>query len=359
MKKKTENNGVFHVGLVFAVSLAVGVILLAAFLHLVGFRRIIVTIQSVDIRLVFLAFLLDMTGLVLYGACWYVLLRSAGLKIRFLSCISIALAGIFTCYITPSGFFMDASRVLLASKESDISIGDGAATVILHKIIFILGFVTYGLLAMAMLFASYGLSQALAVNVLGLIAVVAAGIVGLTLIIVKGEKLRDVAPGLYEGIRSKLERICCKYLPKAVSSIGGVAKDFRSTFRKLVRNPMAMLVSYALALAYWATSVMILYVVFLALGYHVSIWAIMLTISIGDFIQMTPIAIPGMLGVLEVVTTTVLVMFGVPLSVAASATLLGRIATFWFDIPVTGAAASYYGVKYVASLAMSMSRPSK
>ena len=359
MKKKTENRGVFHVGLVFAVSLGVGIILLAAFLHLVGFRRIIDTIRNVDMRLMFLAFLLDMAGLVLYGACWHVLLRSAGLKIRFLSSISIALAGIFTCYITPSGFFMDASRVLLASKESDISIGDGAATVILHKIMFILGFVTYGLLAITMLFASYGLPHSLAVNVLGLIAVVTAGIVGLALLIIKGEKLRELTPGLYEKIQSRLRKIGNKYFPKALSSIGGLTNDFRSTFRKLVRNPRAMLASYALALTYWATSVMIFYVVFLALGYRISIWAIMLTISIGDFIQMTPIAIPGMLGVLEVVTTTVLVMFGVPLNVAASATLLGRIATFWFDIPVTGAAASYYGAKYVAALATSMSRSSK
>lgn len=307
----------------------------------------------------FLAFLLDMTGLVLYGSCWYVLIRSAGLKIRFLSCISIALAGIFTCYITPSGFFMDASRVLLASKESDISIGDGAATVILHKIVFILGFVTYGLLAMTMLFASYGLSHYLAVNVLGLIAVVTAGVVGLALVIVRGEKLRELMPGLYEGVQSRLQKMFSKYLPKAISSIGGVTRDFRSTFRRLVRDPKAMLASYALSMAYWATSVMILYVVFLALGYHVSIWAIMLAISIGDFIQMTPIAIPGMLGVLEVVITTVLVMFGIPLSVAASATLLGRVATFWFDIPVTGVAASYYGVKYVTSLAMGLSRSPK
>jgi uncharacterized membrane protein YbhN (UPF0104 family) len=81
----------------------------------------------------------------------------------------------------------------------------------------------------------------------------------------------------------------------------------------------------------------------------------MLTITVGDFIQMVPIAIPGMVGVLEVVTTAVLVMFGVPLSTAATATLLARISTFWFDIPITGAAASYYGAKYVLGLASSLS----
>jgi len=357
--RSVKENSSFQIGLIFAGSLAVGIILLAAFLYLVGFEQIIDTIRSVDIRLMFLAFILDMLGLALYGSCWYVLLRSAGLNIRFRTCISIALAGIFTCYITPSGFFMDVSRVLLASKESDIRIGDGAATVFLHKIMFTLGFVTFGLLAMAMLFLTYGLSHSLAINLLAVTALVAIGTIGIALLIVKADRLRHHMPSLIEGFKSILHKVGGKYYPTVLTSIGGLTNDFRGTFVKLLKSPKAILASYALALSYWTTSVLILYVVFLALGHSVSIWAIMLTISIGDFIQMTPIAIPGMLGVIEVVTTTVLVMFGVPLSVAASATILARIATFWFDLPITGAAASYYGAKYVIGLASNISRSYK
>ena len=356
MSKGMRGNSSVRVGIVFATSLAVGIILLAAFLYLVGLGQIMETIRAVNIRIMFLAFLLDMVGLVLYGSCWYVLLRSAGLNIRFRTSILIALAGIFTCYITPSGFFMDASRVLLASKESDIRIGDGAATVILHKIMFTLGFVTFGLLAMGMLLVSQGLSLSLAMNLLGVATLVVIGIIGIALLIAKADRLGHHTPSLVEGFRYLLGRICGKHYPKILSSVSGLTNDFRGTFMKLLRSPKAILMSYTLALGYWTTSVLILYLVFLALGYNTSIWVIMLTISIGDFIQMTPIAIPGMLGVIEVVTTTVLVMFGVPLSVAASATLLARIATFWFDLPITGVAASYYGAKYVVGLASGMSR---
>jgi len=355
LQKKEKN--VFHVGIVFTGSLIVGVVLLIIFLYLVGFAEVVKTIRSVDPMLMFLAFILDMAGLFLYGACWYALLRGAGLRIRFSTTISVALAGIFLCYITPSGAFMDASRVLLASKESKIRIGDGAATVILHKIIFTLGFVTYALLAMTMLFVTSGVSHSLFSSILLLALLVIAGIAGMILFVVKADQLRRYAPGPVERLKRIFYKVTRKY-QRNVSSIGGFAGDFRRTFVKLLKAPSTLLVSYGLSLSYWTTSVLILYIVFLALGYKVSVWAIMLTITIGDFIQMMPIAIPGMLGVLEVVATTVLVMFGVPLGIAASATLLARIATFWFDLPVTGVVASYYGAKYMTKLTSYVTLPS-
>jgi len=344
-KKKSS----FHVGMVFAGSLIIGVALLAVFLYFVGFAEVIKTIRGVDPMLMFLAFVLDMAGLLLYGTCWYALLRGAGLKIRFPTTISVALAGIFLCYVTPSGAFMDMSRVLLASKESKIRVGDAAATVILHKIMFTLGFISYALLAMIMLLVTSGVSYSFFSGILAVALLVVAGISAMILFVAKSDKLGRYAPGLFQRTKGFLYKVTGKYQHN-VSSIGGVAADFKRAFVKLLKNPNALLASYGLSLSYWITSVLILYVVFLALGYEISIWAIMLTITVGDFIQMMPIAIPGMLGILEVVTTTVLVMFGVPLSAAASATLLARVATFWFDLPVTGAAATYYGAKYVTEL---------
>jgi len=359
MNNTTRETSSFRIGMMFAGSLAVGIALLAVFVYLVGFKEIVNTILKVDIHLMFLAFLLDMAGLLLYGSCWYVLLRAGGLNMRLRSCISIALAGIFTCYVTPSGFFMDASRVLLASKESNVKIGDGAATVILHKIMFTLGFVTFGLLSMTMLFVTRGLTHPFATNLLAITMLVVIGTIGVALLIVRADRLGNHVQGVTRGVKSLLSKVAGRYYPALLSSIGGLTKDFRRTFVKLVKSPKAILASYALALSYWTTSVLILYVVFLGLGYSISIWIIMLTISVGDFVQMTPIAIPGMLGVIEVVTTTILVMFGTPLEVAASATLLARIATFWFDLPVTGVAASYYGAKYVVGLATGTSRSFK
>ena len=76
-------------------------------------------------------------------------------------------------------------------------------------------------------------------------------------------------------------------------------------------------------------------------------WVVVITVSIGRMIQMTPIAIPGMIGVYETAITTVLAFFTVPVSIAASAAILSRLVTVWLELPITGAAAYHYGFKLV------------
>jgi len=73
----------------------------------------------------------------------------------------------------------------------------------------------------------------------------------------------------------------------------------------------------------------------------------MITISIGRMIQMTPVGIPGMIGVYETAITTILVLFAVPVSIAASAAILSRIVTVWLELPITGVAAYHYGFKFL------------
>jgi uncharacterized protein (TIRG00374 family) len=89
-------------------------------------------------------------------------------------------------------------------------------------------------------------------------------------------------------------------------------------------------------------------VVLVSLGTNVSLWVVIISMAIGKMIQMTPIAVPGMLGIYEAAVTTSLSLFAVPVAVAASAALLMRIITFWLDLPVTGLAAYHYGFKLLS-----------
>jgi len=106
-----------------------------------------------------------------------------------------------------------------------------------------------------------------------------------------------------------------------------------------------MLLSFLASLGDWACSVAILWTVLFALDSNVSVWVAVVTISIGRMIQMTPIAIPGMIGIYETAVTTVLALFAVPVSIAASAAILSRLVTVWLELPITGFAAYHYGFK--------------
>jgi len=77
--------------------------------------------------------------------------------------------------------------------------------------------------------------------------------------------------------------------------------------------------------------------------------------AIGKMIQMTPIAIPGMIGVYEAAITTALALFAVPIPIAASAALLSRIVTVWLELPITGIAAYHYGSKMLSNETSSIS----
>jgi uncharacterized protein (TIRG00374 family) len=121
--------------------------------------------------------------------------------------------------------------------------------------------------------------------------------------------------------------------------------DYNAGFRKMVSSKRQLLTSFVASLGDWSCSVAILWIVLLSLDSNASLWVVMITISIGKMIQMTPVAIPGMIGVYETAVTTVLALFAVPVSIGASAALLSRIVTVWLELPITGVAAYHYGFK--------------
>ena len=105
--------------------------------------------------------------------------------------------------------------------------------------------------------------------------------------------------------------------------------------------------SFLASLGDWGCSVLTLWVVLVSLGVNLTFWVVVISMGVGKMIQMTPIAVPGMLGIYEAAITASLALFGVPVAIGASAAILMRIITFWLDLPVTGLAAYHYGFKWL------------
>ncbi len=339
-----------HVSMAFIGSVFVGIVLLAALFYFADFGQVIETIQRANFRIILVALALDVAGLALYGAAWYALIRGAGLKIKFVTTEVIAMTGIFTCYITPSGFFMDVSRILLASREAKIKLGRSAATVVMHKILFTLGFVTFAFAGSIVLLGHSGSTFIVARNILLVAAAITVAMFAIALAVHKLDRLAVFAERPLKQLSSMLGKMIGKHEDTVSEQLDTFLSDFRETFVGMLRRPKVLVLPFVLTLLYWSTSISIMCLVFLSLDYPVPIWVAALTISVGDFVQMTPIAIPGMLGVLEVVFTSVLVALGVPLTIAASATVLVRICTFWFDLPFTGTAALYSSAKFISEV---------
>lgn len=328
------------------VGLIIGISALAAFIAYVGIDELESVILQVDPAIIVFMTGIQLLGFVFYASAWFMLIRATGHKLPFLTCQGISFASIFAAYTMPSGIFLEAMRIVLGSKESGMKLGVSTATVILHRILYIIGFLVSTAVAMLALLLSAGISSSTMVE---LSILPALAIVGLVVLLYLSLRPRVVRPIL--DYLLKLVQPIVKLVRRESSTDGRAdefANDYHSGFRRMISSRTHIALSFVASLGDWGCSVVILWVVLVSLGTNVSLWAVIISMAIGKMIQMTPIAVPGMLGVYEAALTTSLSLFAVPVAVAASAALLMRIITFWLDLPVTGLAAYHYGFKLLS-----------
>ena len=286
---------------------------------------------------------IQLLGFGFYTAAWYHLILAAGYRIRFRSCLGIAMASIFAVYVMPSGVFMEVLRCVLGSKETGMPFGESTASVLLHRILYIAGFLATTAIA---LFAVLSGNAADSMNVVALASIPIATIAALGILVYFSLKPSRISPALNRML--KLAQPVIRLIQKeAIVEDKGdrFLSEYNDGFRRMIKSKRQMLLSLLSSLGDWCCSVAILWTVLFALNANTSVWVVVITVSIGRMIQMTPIAIPGMIGIYETAITTVLVLFAVPVSIAASAAILSRIVTVWLELPITGVAAYHYGFK--------------
>jgi uncharacterized protein (TIRG00374 family) len=324
-------------------SLAFGIAVLVAFIYFVGIDAVERVLLQVNPAVILVMISIQLLGFVFYATAWYVLIRAAGYRLPFITCQGITFASIFAVYTMPSGVFLEAARCALGSKETGMKLGESTATVIFHRILYIVGFLASLAIAMFALMIG-GMITGSAVLELAVLPVIS--IAGLMILLYVSLSPHTLQPLLDRVL--KLAQPLIRVLQKEANVEGKAdqfLKEYHSSFRKMLASKMHVALSFAASLGDWGCSVAILWVVLLAFGVSVSFEIVMIAVAIGRMIQMTPIAIPGMLGVYETAITASLSLFAIPVPVAASAALLSRIVTSWLELPVTGAAAYHYGSK--------------
>jgi len=290
---------------------------------------------------------IQLFGYGFYTTAWYNLVLATGYRMRFRTCFGVALASIFAVYVTPSGVFMEVLRCVLGAKETGMPFGESTATVILHRILYIVGFLLST--ALALLVILYR-NMAPSISLLALAAIPAVAIIGLGVLLYFSLAPSRIAPLLDRIL--KLATPLIKRIQKEAVVDGRADRflgEYSIGFKQMLTARRRMILSFLSSLGDWSCSVAILWIVLLALNANASFWVVVVTISIGRMIQMTPIAIPGMIGVYETAITTVLALFGVPVAIAGSAAILSRIVTVWLELPITGVAAYHYGFKFLGN----------
>jgi len=312
-------------------------------MYYVGFGSIETILLSVSPFVIIVMVGSQFLSLTFYTLAWYLLIRSIGYRMSFLTCLGITLASIFAVYTMPSGVFMEGARCILCSKETGMKLGESTATVILHRMLYIIGFLGSTAFSLIALMVIGGMNRVI-LQELSIIPTIS--VVGLIVLLYLSLDPKRIQPLLDYTLRFALPIIRLVQKKAVVDGkVSSFLDKYRLGFRKMLSNKLQIFLSFAASIGDWGCSVMILWIVLVSMGAHTSLWVAMITMAIGKMIQMTPIAIPGMVGVYEAVVTSTMALFGIPVSVALSAALLTRIVTVWLELPVTGVAAYHYGFK--------------
>ncbi|MDH5811190.1 MAG: lysylphosphatidylglycerol synthase transmembrane domain-containing protein [Candidatus Methanomethylicaceae archaeon] len=325
------------------VMLIVGAIIFIIYLYFADVNEIAATILSLDLKIALTAIFIDLTCIGLFVLGWYVLLKNPGMSYK--DCFEIVLVSIFGDLMIPtasiSGEFF---RVSLAVKRGKIQVSEATASVLLHRILLAL---TFGVVLLISVFnlAGHQVAPVAEIYALGAVAILDL-VLGIT--------------AMYMALRANLFE---RNVEKLVLKIGGLLRRFRPNydpdrlrvsvlegFRTFVQaiksvKTSTFVISFLVLTARWFLIAMIPYIMFISLGRPVSYWVVLGVAVFVSMVQMIPIGIPGMVGVMEVSMTAFFMGFGIPPALAASATILTRLVIFWFELVISAFAASLQGVR--------------
>jgi len=323
--------------------LILGAIIFIGYLYFVGFWNVVEVISALDLRIALSTILIDLACIGLFALGWKLLLGNPGMKFRH--CFEIVLVSIFGDLMIPTGSISgEVFRVTLTTKRSSLQLSEATASVILHRLL--LGITFGGVLGVGLVF----LITTQAMPLAGLYLFLALAVIDLMLGLI----------GIYAAFRvQRFERFVERLAIKTGNFIrifrseynvedmrARVMGDFKTFGRAITGVKKASLFASAVILtARWFLIAVIPYLMFFSLGYPVSYWVVLSVSIFASMVQMIPIGIPGLVGVMEVSMTAFFMGFGIPAGIAASATILTRLVIFWFELLISSAAASFQGVR--------------
>jgi hypothetical protein len=328
--------------------LIVGAITFISYLYFVGFWNVIEVISALDLKVALSTILIDLACIGLFAFGWKLLLGNPGMKFRH--CFEIVLVSIFGDLMIPTGSISgEIFRITLTSKRSSLQISEATASVLLHRLL--LGITFGGVLGVSL--ALIIMTQAIPLS--GLYFFVALAVIDLILGVI----------GIYAAFRAQRFE---KFVERLAIKTGNFIRIFRSKYnvgdmrarvmvgfnafgRSITGVKKTSILASAIVLtARWFLIASIPYLMFFSLGHPVSYWVALSVSIFASMVQMIPIGIPGLVGVMEISMTAFFMGFGIPADIAASGTILTRLVIFWFELLISSVAASFQGIRGLHSV---------
>jgi uncharacterized protein (TIRG00374 family) len=331
-----------------ALFITAGLLLFLVYLYFfVDFGEFLTTLESANLLYYSLATICLFVTMAFYSMTWQSLLSLVSVKISFLKATQYIWIGNFVDILVPAESVSgDITRIYLASRNCKDDAGRVVASVVGHRLLS--GFV---------LFIGFFVSAVYFIFMFRPTMLVQQIIVGVLVLSVVFQVLL-----LYLCVRRNITERLVNWLVNVLARLSRGRWHFdwlRAQAMKMLtafhdgidmirQQPKRLIVPFLLAVIAWFFDLLLVVFVWLSLGQFggiVSLSLIMVVYSIGSGLQVVPFGIPAEIGVFEIVMTSVYAVFGVPIALAAVATLLTRFLTLWLKLAVGGIAVQMLGWK--------------
>lgn len=291
------------------------------------------------------AFAVMVLSMLFYSVSWERLMRAISLRVGLRRAFVYCWLGNFVDLIMPletvSG---EITKVYLVQRKTGDQPGKIAASIVAHRIIITL-MTSCGLFAASILFI---MEYSVSAIILYLLLAAMLGSLLLIILLIALSLRRD----LTEKIIDFSLKLAAPLLGRSLNLPGLRDKiqhnllEYHSEFKAFGKNRRALLEATIYGLLAWLLYLSVYLLVFCALGFSeitTKFYGVIVVCSLSASLQSIPIALP--LGLVEMTMTSIYTLFGIPASISGIATLLTRIATFWFPITSGYIIAQWIGVK--------------
>lgn len=319
------------------VLIAVGLFAYFLYLYHAGYQDVIDSLRSVKMSLFALAVLLALLGVLCDALAWRAIVLKFDYKVPIRDIFLIYLSCGFMNNLIPSGSFSgETARVYFLEKlDGGSRIDQSSATVATTRIITAIPFFLGTAIGLAYL--------DLATNA-PYWALATCYTIALVLLILNCTFfaicfLDDWLERIAFAIIKYAERLFPVHVDR--NQCRRIVGRFHSSMMLLAEHKKTLFISTFWALAAWLCMTMVAVVVFRSMGITVPLWAVLAVYSVMIFLQMLPIFLPGGVGLVDIVMSTLFTAIGLPMHTAVAATILIRLVQLWMLTAIGGVATAY------------------
>lgn len=306
----------------------------------VNINKVGTLVGSLNPLILVLVLFFDILNIIFYGTAWYFLVHTVQPTVRLTKSIEGVMISIFGDILIPTASVTgEALRVTFANREFHLPYPEGIATILVHRVLNGLASGTILAIGASVLVLSGELSPSLRFYIL------------ILLILVMIPSLLGIAVLFYPGIGSRIVlRLIGRFANRPrtagiVHRITGGVIGFEKSIKLIRARGQDIPLSFLFLVFQWFFQVLIPYTFLigvsstlqLPINYWTFFWLISVAFPIFGLVNLIPIGIPGMVGIIDSAMAGTFILLGFTPEVAIATTLLTRIVLVVFELTVCGA----------------------